>query len=135
MEALHKVKPEQIVLACGSGEILAMAALAYLKPGKKLVQAVPTFPSLGRLAQAAGVEVASVPLNKRYEHDLGGMLEAARTSTGLVYIVNPNNPTGTLTPRSDIEAFIRKLPADVTVLIDGAFHHFVTPKPAYEQCL
>ena len=135
LAAMHRVKPEQIVLACGSGEILAMAALAYLKPGRKLVQAVPTFPSLGKLAQAAGVEVASVPLNKRYEHDLGGMLDAARTSTGLVYIVNPNKPTGTLTPRSDIEAFIRKLPADVTVLIDEAYHHFVTPNTAYESFL
>ncbi len=135
LAAMHRVKPEQIVLACGSGEILAMAALAYLKPGRKLVQAVPTFPSLGKLAQTAGVEVASVPLNKRYEHDLGGMLDAARTSTGLVYIVNPNNPTGTLTPRSDIEAFIRKLPADVTVLIDEAYHHFVTPNTAYESFL
>ena len=135
LAAQHKVKPEQIVVGCGSGEILAMAALAFLKPGKKLVQAAPTFPSLGKVAQAAGVEVASVPLNKRYEHDLGGMLDATRTSTGLVYIVNPNNPTGTITPRKDIEAFISKLPAEVTVLIDEAYHHFVTPNTAYESFL
>jgi len=135
LAALHHVKPEQIVLGCGSGEILAMAALAFLKPGKKLVQGAPTFPSLGKLAQAAGVEVASVPLNKRYEHDLGAMLDAARTSTGLVYIVNPNNPTGTITPRKEIETFISKLPAEVTVLIDEAYHHFVTPNMAYESFL
>lgn len=135
LAAMHKVKPEQIVLGCGSGEILGMAALAFLKPGKKLVQAAPTFPSLGKLAQAAGVEVASIPLNKRYEHDLGTMLDAARSSTGLVYIVNPNNPTGTITPRKDIEAFISKLPPDVTVLIDEAYHHFVTPNAAYESFL
>jgi histidinol-phosphate aminotransferase len=131
----HKVKPEQIVLGCGSGEILGMAALTFLKPGKKLVQAAPTFPSLGKLAQAAGVEVASVPLNKRYEHDLPVMLDAARTSAGLVYIVNPNNPTGSITPRKDIEAFLGKLPADVTVFIDEAYHHFVTPNTAYESFL
>jgi histidinol-phosphate aminotransferase len=135
LATLHHVKPEQIVLGCGSGEILAMAAIAFLKPGKKLVQGAPTFPSLGKLAQAAGVEVASVPLNKRYEHDLGAMLDAARTSTGLVYIVNPNNPTGTITPRKDIEAFISKLPAEVTVLIDEAYHHFVTPNMEYESFL
>jgi histidinol-phosphate aminotransferase len=135
LAALHKVKPEQIVLGCGSGEILGMAALAFLKPGKKLVQAAPTFPSLGRLAQGAGVEVASVPLNKRYEHDLAAMQDAARTSTGLVYIVNPNNPTGTITPRREIEALIGKLPSDVTVLIDEAYHHFVTPNAAYESFL
>ena len=131
----HKVKPEQIVLGCGSGEILGMAALAFLKPGKKLVQAAPTFPSLGKLAQAAGVEVVSIPLNKRYEHDLPAMLDAARASTGLVYVVNPNNPTGTITPRKDIEAFLGKLPADVTILIDEAYHHFVTPNTAYESFL
>jgi histidinol-phosphate aminotransferase len=135
LAAMHKVKPEQIVLGCGSGEILGMSALAFLKPGKKLVQAAPTFPSLGKLAQAAGVEVVSIPLNKRYEHDLGTMLDAARSSTGLVYIVNPNNPTGTITPRKDIEAFISKLPPDVTVLIDEAYHHFVTPNAAYESFL
>jgi histidinol-phosphate aminotransferase len=135
LAALHKVKPEQIVLGCGSGEILGMAALAFLKPGKKLVQAAPTFPSLGRLAQGASVEVASVPLNKRYEHDLAAMLDAARTSTGLAYIVNPNNPTGTITPRKEIEAFIGKLPSDVTVLIDEAYHHFVAPNTAYESFL
>lgn len=135
LAAMHKVKSEQIVLGCGSGEILGMAALAFLKPGKKLTQAAPTFPSLGKLAQAAGVEVVSIPLNKRYEHDLGTMLDAARSSTGLVYIVNPNNPTGTITPRKDIEAFISKLPPDVTVLIDEAYHHFVTPNAAYESFL
>jgi len=135
LAALHHVKREQIVLGCGSGEILGMAALAFLKPGKKLVQAGPTFPSLGKLAQAAGVEVTSIPLNKRYEHDLPAMQEAARNSTGLVYIVNPNNPTGTITPRKDIEEFIGKLPSDVTVLIDEAYHHFVTPNAAYESFL
>ena len=135
LAAQHNVKPEQIVLGCGSGEILGMAALAFLRPGKKLVQAAPTFPSLGKLAQAAGVEAVNIPLNKRYEHDLPAMLDAARASTGLVYIVNPNNPTGTITPRKDIEAFLGKLPADVTILIDEAYHHFVTPNTAYESFL
>jgi histidinol-phosphate aminotransferase len=135
LAVLHTVKPEQIVLGCGSGEILGMAALSFLKPGRKLVQAAPTFPSLGKFAQAAGVEVVSIPLNKRYEHDLAAMLDAARAATGLVYIVNPNNPTGTITPRTDIEAFIGKLPSDVTVLIDEAYHHFVAPNTTYESFL
>jgi histidinol-phosphate aminotransferase len=135
LAALHHVKREQIVLGCGSGEILCMAALTFLKPGKKLVQAAPTFPALGKLAQSAGVEVADVPLNKRYEHDLGAMLDRARSSTGLVYVVNPNNPTGSITPRKDIEAFVTKLPSDVTVLIDEAYHHFASPGASYESFL
>jgi histidinol-phosphate aminotransferase len=135
LAALHKVKREQIVLGCGSGEILCMAAMAFLKPGKKLVEAAPTFPALGKLAQTGGIEVADVELNKRYEHDLPAMLDRVGSNTGLVYIVNPNNPTGTLTPRKDIEAFIAKLPADVIVLIDEAYHHFVTPGADYESFL
>jgi histidinol-phosphate aminotransferase len=135
LAALHHVKREQIVLGCGSGEILCMAALTFLKSGKKLVQAAPTFPALGKLAQTAGIEVADVPLNKRYEHDLGAMLDRARSSTGLVYVVNPNNPTGSITPRKDIEAFVSKLPSDVTVLIDEAYHHFASPGASYESFL
>jgi len=135
LAASHKVKREQIVMGCGSGEILCMAAMAFLKPGKKLVEAAPTFPALGKLAQTAGIDVADVPLNKRYEHDLRAMLDRVSPSTGLVYIVNPNNPTGTLTPRKDLEAFIAKLPAGVTVLIDEAYHHFVSPAADYESFL
>lgn len=133
--ALHRVKREQIVLGCGSGEILCMAALAFLKPGNKLVEAAPTFPALGKLAGSAGVEVADVPLNKRFEHDLGAMLDQAHTATGLVYIVNPNNPTATFTPRKDIEEFLGKLPSNVTVLIDEAYHHFASPSAAYQSFL
>ena len=138
LAALHRVKREQIVLGCGSGEILCMAALAFLKPGKKLVEAAPTFPALGKLAQTAGVEVADVPLNKMYEHDLPVMLDRASAnaaSTGLVYIVNPNNPTGSLTPRKDIVAFLAKLPSNIPVLLDEAYHHFVTPGSSYESFL
>ena len=151
LAALHKVRREQIVLGCGSGEILCMAAMAFLKPGKKLVEAAPTFPALGKLAQTANIEVADVPLNKRYEHDLPVMLDratfavagsagsspgtATAASAGLVYIVNPNNPTGSLTPRKDIEAFLAKLPANIPVLIDEAYHHFATPGGAYESFL
>ena len=135
LAALHKVKREQIVLGCGSGEILCMAAMAFLKPGKKLVEGAPTFPALGKLAQTAGIEVADVPLNKMYEHDLPTMLDRAGNSAGLVYIVNPNNPTGSLTPRKDIDAFLAKLPANIPVLIDEAYHHFATPGGAYESFL
>ena len=135
LAALHRVKREQIVLGCGSAEILCMSAHAFLGPGKKLVQAAPTFPALGKLAAGAGIEVANVPLNKRYEHDLEAMLERSRSSTGLVYIVNPNNPTGTITPRRGIEDFVSRLPKDVTVIVDEAYHHFASPGASYESFL
>jgi histidinol-phosphate aminotransferase len=133
--ALHRVRPEQIVLGCGSSEILRMAAAAFLGPGKRLVQASPTFPLPGEFAQSVGAEVISVPLNRMYEHDLEAMLARVDASTGLVYICNPNNPTGTLTARKHIETFIGKLPAKTIVLIDEAYHHFVGGSSSYTSFL
>jgi histidinol-phosphate aminotransferase len=127
----HSIKPEQLVLGCGSGEILSIAASAFVGPGKHLMTGLPTFEAIGRCAKTLGAEVVELPLAKDYSHDLEAMLAKADATTGLVYICNPNNPTGSLTTRKDLEAFIRKLPATATVLIDEAYHHFVGATPEY----
>src|SRR5437016_11063419 len=128
---LHAVKPEQVVLGCGSTEILRLAAATFLGRGKKLVVASPTFDPIIDYARPAGAEVTTVPLTKQYAHDLGAMLAHADASTGLVYLCNPNNPTGSLTPRKDLETFIRKLPPTTRVLIDEAYHHYAGTSSAY----
>jgi histidinol-phosphate aminotransferase len=127
----HSVKPEQLVLGCGSGEILSIAASSFLSPGKTLITALPTFESIGRCAKALGAQGFEIPLDKNYAHDLSAMLARADATTGLVYICNPNNPTASLTPRKDLEDFIRKLPPTTTVLLDEAYHHFVGSTPDY----
>jgi histidinol-phosphate aminotransferase len=119
------------VLGCGSGEILSICASSFLAPGKTLITAVPTFESIGRCAKAMGAQAVEIPLDKNYAHDLPAMLARADASTGLVYICNPNNPTASLTPRNDLEAFIRKLPPTTMVLLDEAYHHFVPATPDY----
>jgi histidinol-phosphate aminotransferase len=131
----HSVKRAELVMGCGSGEILNTSAAAFLGPGKKLITAVPTFEAIGRFARILGAEVIEVPLAKNYSHDLSAMLDRADASTGLVYICNPNNPTGSLTPRAELEHFIGKLPATATVLIDEAYHHFVGATPEYASFL
>jgi histidinol-phosphate aminotransferase len=129
----HSIKPEQLVLGCGSGEILSIAASAFLAPGKTLITAVPTFESIGRCAKTLGAEVVEIPLAKNYSHDFAAMLKRADATTGLVYICNPNNPTGSLTPRLDLEAFIRRLPPTTTILIDEAYHHYVERTADYSS--
>ena len=128
---LHRVAPEQVVLGCGARGILRTAAAAFLGPGKKLVLASPTFDAIARYARAIGADVASVSLDARHAHDLERMLARADASTGLVYICNPNNPTGSLTRRADLEAFIRRVPATTRVLIDEAYHDYVGESSAY----
>lgn len=126
-----KISPKQVLLGNGSTEVLAMCSRAFTGPGRKLIAAVPTFESSLAYSRARGAQVIEVPLTAGYAHDLDAMLASAGSDTGLVYICNPNNPTASLTPRRDIEAFVRKLPANAYVLIDEAYHHFATDSPEY----
>src|SRR5205814_3853660 len=122
--ALHRVRPEQVVLGCGSVGIMRTAAATFLGPRRKLVLASPTFDPIAEYARSVGADVVTVPLTAQYAHDLDAMLARLDASGGLVYICNPNNPTGTLTPRNELETFIRRLPSTARVLIDEAYHHY-----------
>jgi len=135
LAAIHKVDIGCVLTGCGSTEILRIAANAFTGPGRKLVTPTPTFEASWSYSEAVQAEVVKVPLAANFAHDLGAMLKAAGTDTGLVYICNPNNPTGNLTPRADIEDFIRKLPKNTRVLIDEAYHDFVPAGPDYASFL
>ncbi|HXZ27512.1 MAG TPA: aminotransferase class I/II-fold pyridoxal phosphate-dependent enzyme, partial [Terriglobales bacterium] len=133
---LHQVKPEQVFLGNGSTEILKMAANAFVDKEHRLVTPLLTFEAISFYASnQPGVTVTYVGLTSDYRHDLQAMLGAARQNAGLVYVCNPNNPTGTLTPRAEIEEFIRALPRSTYVLIDEAYHHFAVGAPGYESFL
>lgn len=127
----HKVSPAQVTLGAGSREILRMAAASYLGGGRRLVQASPTFEPMSDFAKQMKAEITAVPLTKRFAHDLDAMLHQTTDSAGLVYICNPNNPTGSLTPRKDLEAFLKGLPPSVIVLIDEAYHEYIGPSSDY----
>jgi histidinol-phosphate aminotransferase len=132
---LHGVKTEQVVLGCGSSEILRMTASALLGSGKRLVIASPTYDVISDDARRSGAEVVSVPLTKQYAHNLNAMLTQVQASQGLVYICNPNNPTASLTPRKDIEDFLNKVPVKVYVAIDEAYHDYVGTSSSYASFL
>ena len=131
ISVLNGVRPEQITLGCGSGDILRIAVETFLGPAKSLVMATPTFDAIAGYARASGSEIRAVPLNKRYSHDLDAMIAHTDASTGLIYICNPNNPTGGLTPKDDLESFLARVPKGVGVLIDEAYHDFVPPASTY----
>lgn len=130
---LHGVGQDEVVLGCGSGDILRMATNTFTGPQRKLVMALPTFGLISRYAAHAGAEVSSVPLRGDWSHDLQAMLARSDANTGLVYICNPNNPTGSLTSRDNLEAFLRELPSSIHVLIDEAYHHYVEQSSDYRS--
>jgi histidinol-phosphate aminotransferase len=132
---LHNVKAEQIVLGCGSGEVLRMAANAFLSPGTNVVVALPTFGALSKHAKTAGAEIREIPLAEDWSHDLMAMRAHVDGQTRLIYICNPNNPTGSLTARKDLDTFLGALPETTHVLIDEAYHHYVSPSGLYSSFL
>lgn len=128
----HGVVREQIVLGCGSGEILKMADMAFLGPGKSVVVAQPTFEAVldySRSTKAAAVKVAQTA---DFRHDLPRMAAACDARTGMVYVCNPNNPTGTIVSSTELAAFLDRVPPSAVVLVDEAYHHFVEDK-SYES--
>src|SRR4051812_5052265 len=131
--ALHRVKPEQVLLGCGSSQILQMAANVFCKAGSNLVQATPSYEAMGHHARSTGAEVIAVKLTPGFAHDLERM--GSYKHTGLIYICNPNNPTASITPRKDIEDLLRGLNSDTYVFIDEAYHHFATHSPEYVSFL
>jgi len=131
----HRVSIEQVLIGCGSVELLQAAARAFTGPKKKVVLASPTFEVIGRAAEALGAQVVRVPLTKDFAHDVSAMRDQLGDDTGLVYICNPNNPTASLTPRKDLDALISKLPSQTYVLIDEAYHHYATDSRDYVSFL
>jgi len=131
---IHGVAREQVVLGCGSSEVLRVQATRCLGPGKKLVMASPSWNVIADFARSVGADVVAVPLNKEFGHDLTAMLAHIDSSTGLVYVCNPNNPTGTLTRRNDLIAFIHRVPSMSYVVIDEAYHEYIGA-PSHETSL
>jgi histidinol-phosphate aminotransferase len=122
---VHGVAPERIVLGCGSGEVLRLADAAFLGPGKTVVVAEPTFEAVLDHARVTRAEAVKVSLTNDHRHDLPRMLKACNARTGLVYVCNPNNPTGTIVTGDDLEAFVAEVPPSATILVDEAYHEFV----------
>jgi histidinol-phosphate aminotransferase len=120
MEGLN---PDCVRATVGSTPPLGVSVLAFTSPKKSYVTADPGYEAGMKMAAVVGARVVKVPLTKSYAHDVKAMLAAA-PDAGVFYICNPNNPTGTLTPHSDIEYLMANKPKDSIVVIDEAYIHF-----------
>ncbi|WP_447978725.1 histidinol-phosphate transaminase [Candidatus Nitrospira bockiana] len=120
----HKVAPEQVILGNGSDELLGLLARAFLAPGDEAVMADQTFVIYRMEVTAAhGVPVV-VPLNG-WRHDLPAMAEAVTPRTRLVFVCNPNNPTGTIVTAAEVDEFMARVPHDVIAVFDEAYVEYV----------
>jgi len=125
LAARYGVPADRIALGSGSADLLRVLADTYLDPARGLVAAHPTCEVISRRAERLGAPIARVPLAANWSHDVAAMSRRCSEITGLVYVCNPNNPTGSLTPRGDIEALLRALPPTAHLIVDEAYHEYV----------
>ncbi|MFD1179703.1 histidinol-phosphate transaminase [Paenibacillus puldeungensis] len=119
------VSREQIIFGCGSDEIIALIARAFLLPGDETIMADQTFSVYKSNADIEGAVSIEVPL-KNGAHDLETMLSHVSTRTKIIWICNPNNPTGTIVSKSELISFLDRVPGQALVVLDEAYAEFVT---------
>lgn len=133
--AHHGLKPENVLLTAGSGEVLQVVGTTYLQGGKKVVGADPSYGSVYQHATNIKAEAIKVALRKDYSADIPAMIKAAndnKATVGFFYLCNPNNPTGVVVPKDEVDAVVKGVPAGMPILIDEAYHHFVDD-PRYAE--
>lgn len=119
------VNPNQVIFGCGSDEIIALITRAFLVAGDETIMADQTFSVYKSNADIEGAVSIEVPLIDG-THDLDAMLARVSDRTKIIWICNPNNPTGTILPAQPLTAFLDKVPSDVMVVLDEAYFEYVT---------
>jgi len=119
------VREEEIILGNGSNELIDIAVRTFMQNGDEAIMADPSFIVYPMSVQSIGGEKIMIPL-KNYTHDLEAMADAVTDKTKIIFIANPNNPTGTINRKKEFDAFIKKIPENILIIIDEAYYEYVT---------
>lgn len=136
-EALSKkygVKADQIIFGNGSDELITLAVRALLDKGDEVLVAYPTFLIYYIASKAAGLKIRRVPL-RNYKYDLNAIAASVTSGTRLIFIANPDNPTGTYVTRREVEKFLYEIPEDVVVFFDEAYFEYAQDFEDYPDSL
>ena len=128
----YNVPEECIVVGNGSNDLLEMAAAVFLAPGRSAVYSEHCFAVYPLATQSRGARSIVVPA-KTYGHDLDAMLAAIAADARVVFVANPNNPTGTFVPGAELETFIARVPRQVAVVVDEAYTEYLPPELRYDS--
>jgi histidinol-phosphate aminotransferase len=130
----YSFKLENIILGCGSTEILRAADDAFLDSTRNVVAAAPTFEAVLDYARVLHSNAVLIPLTSDHRHDLPKMAAACTSKTGVVYVCNPNNPTGTIVTRDELSTFVQAVPPTTLIVVDEAYYDF-TDDPRYSSAV
>ena len=128
----YSIAPEQIILGNGSNDVLELAARTFMKSGDSAVYAQHAFAVYPLATQAVGARGIEVKA-KNFGNDLDAMLAAIRADTKMVFIANPNNPTGTFIPGAELRAFVQRVPRKVLVVLDEAYGEYLSEADVYDS--
>lgn len=123
-----RVSPDELIIGNGSNEIIDIVAKTFLMPAEKAVMAKPSFVVYAMATKIAGAIPVEIPLTPDGRHDLMRIAEAIDDITRIVFIANPNNPTGTINTLEEFDSFMKKVPDNVIVVVDEAYYEYVTDR-------
>ena len=127
----HGIRPEMVTLGNGSNDVLELITRAFVEPGDEVVYSDHAFAVYALASQAAGAKSVVVPADENYGHDLRGMIRAVTDKTKVMFVANPNNPTGTWSTGAELRELIESVPNDVIIVIDEAYFEYAEKTADY----
>ena len=129
------LSPDSFVFGNGSDDIIHLLGITFLEPGDEVIQGDPSFIRYEAAAILNNAPCHSVPLTRDWVHDLDAMAERLNPHTRMVFIANPNNPTGTIVGRDALTRFLDRVPERALVVLDEAYYEYAASDPDYADCL
>ncbi|TNE97681.1 MAG: histidinol-phosphate transaminase [Deltaproteobacteria bacterium] len=135
LSELYSLKRENIVLGNGSEGIMAYISRAFIRPGDEVLTSENTFIGFYILSRSVGAKLKTVPLTADYKYDVMAMAENITDKTKVIYIANPNNPTGTYITKAEFDSLMEHVPEHVLVILDEAYFEFAKDREDYPDSM
>jgi histidinol-phosphate aminotransferase len=135
LSKLYKLKHENIILGNGSEGIMAYIARAFIQPGQEVLTCQNSFIGFSIIIRSVGATLKTVPLTKDYRFDVEGLAKSITDKTKVIYICNPNNPTGTYITKKEFDVLMSHVPNHVLVILDEAYFEFAAGKEDYPNSM
>lgn len=131
----YNVKPENVITGSGSESIISMITKTFFLDHEEAITADVTFVGFLIQAEIRGIKINRLPLSDDFRFDVHAIVEAINEHTKMIYIANPNNPTGTYITKDEFDWFIKQVPDDVLVIMDEAYYEFASDRPDFPDTL
>ncbi len=130
LASLHNLSEDQFIIGNGTDEILKMIGEAFLNPEDEVIHAWPSFSEYIFVSKLMGAKPIAVPLDRDFKHDLEKIAQNIKKNTKIIFLCNPNNPTGTILTKEEVRKFLEIIPPEILVVVDEAYYEYVND-PSY----